>query len=63
MARYRDGSGGALIHKARSHTSNTQLIFKIREYVIGLVAAISIPNIVEKREHPAKWIKASTYST
>ena len=34
---YRDGGGGALIHKARYRTSNNRLIPGIREYVIELV--------------------------
>src|SRR5258707_961418 len=34
---YRDGGGGALIHKARGRTSNNRLIPGIREYVIELV--------------------------
>ena len=34
---YRDGGGGAMIHKARGRTSNNQLIVGIREYVIELV--------------------------
>jgi len=35
VAAYRDGGGGAMIHKARGRTSNNQLISGIREYVIG----------------------------
>ena len=34
---YRDGGGGAMIHKARGRTSNNQLIPGIREYVVELV--------------------------
>lgn len=34
---YRDGGGGAMIHKARGRTSNNQLLAGIREYVIELV--------------------------
>jgi hypothetical protein len=34
---YRDGGGGAMIHKARGRSSNNQLIVGIREYVIELV--------------------------
>jgi hypothetical protein len=34
LAAYRDGGGGALIHKARGRTSNNRLIPGIREYVI-----------------------------
>jgi hypothetical protein len=37
LAAYRDGGGGAMIHKARGRTSNNQLIAGIREYVIELV--------------------------
>ena len=37
VAAYRDGGGGAMIHKARGRTSNNQLISGIREYMIGLV--------------------------
>ncbi len=37
LAAYRDGGGGALIHKARGRTSNNRLIPGIREYVIELV--------------------------
>jgi hypothetical protein len=37
LAAYRDGGGGALIHKARGRTSNNVLIPGIREYVIELV--------------------------
>ena len=37
LAAYRDGGGGAMIHKARGRTSNNQLIVGIREYVIELV--------------------------
>jgi hypothetical protein len=37
LTAYRDGSGGALIHKARGRTSNNRLIPGIREYVIELV--------------------------
>jgi hypothetical protein len=36
LARYQDGGGGALIHKARGRTSNNRLIPGIREYVIEL---------------------------
>jgi len=35
--RHREGSGGAMIHKARGRTSNNQLIAGICEYVIELV--------------------------
>ncbi len=34
---YRDGGGGAMIHRARGRTSNNQLTSGIREYVIELV--------------------------
>ena len=34
---YRDGGGGAMIHKARGRSSNNQLVVGIREYVIELV--------------------------
>jgi hypothetical protein len=34
---YRDGGGGAMIHKARGRSSNNQLHGGIREYVIELV--------------------------
>jgi hypothetical protein len=34
---YRDGGGGAMIHKARGRSSNNQLHAGIREYVIELV--------------------------
>jgi hypothetical protein len=34
---YRDGGGGALMHKARGKTSNNQLIVGVREYVVDLV--------------------------
>ena len=34
---YRDGGGGAMIHKARGRSSNNQLTSGIREYVIELV--------------------------
>jgi hypothetical protein len=37
LTAYRDGGGGALIHKARGRTSNNHLISGIREYVIELV--------------------------
>jgi len=37
LSAYRDGGGGALIHKARGRTSNNRLIPGIREYVIELV--------------------------
>src|SRR6202048_3889856 len=37
LAAYRDGGGGALIHKARGPTSNNRLIPGIREYAIELV--------------------------
>jgi hypothetical protein len=37
LAAYRDGGGGAMIHKARGRTSNNQLITGIREYVVELV--------------------------
>jgi hypothetical protein len=37
LTAYRDGGGGALIHKARGRTSNNRLIHGIREYVIELV--------------------------
>jgi transposase len=37
LTAYRDGGGGALIHKARGRTSNNRLIPGIREYVIELV--------------------------
>ena len=34
---YRDGGGGALIHKARGKNSNNQLIAGVREYAVELV--------------------------
>jgi hypothetical protein len=37
LAAYRDGGGGAMIHKARGRSSNNRLIPGIREYVIELV--------------------------
>jgi hypothetical protein len=37
LAAYRDGGGGAMIHKARGRTSNNQLIVGIREYAVELV--------------------------
>jgi hypothetical protein len=37
LAVYRDGGGGAMIHKARGRTSNNQLIVGMREYVVELV--------------------------
>src|SRR6202045_1485246 len=37
VASYRDGGGGATIHKARGRSSNNQLHAGIREYVIELV--------------------------
>jgi hypothetical protein len=39
LAAYRDGGGGAMIHKARGRTSNNQLIVGIHQYVIELVRA------------------------
>jgi hypothetical protein len=39
MAAYRDGGGGAMIHKARGRTSNNQLISGVREYVVELVCS------------------------
>jgi hypothetical protein len=39
LAAYRDGGGGAMVHKARGRTSNNQLIVGIRQYVIELVRA------------------------
>jgi hypothetical protein len=39
LAAYRDGGGGAMIHKARGRTSNNQLIAGIREYVIEVTVA------------------------
>ena len=40
LAAYRNGGGGALIHKARGRTSNNRLIPGIREYVIELVRCL-----------------------
>jgi hypothetical protein len=37
LAAYRDGGGGAMIHKARGRSSNNQLIVGVREYVVELV--------------------------
>jgi hypothetical protein len=37
LAVYRDGGGGAMMHKARGRTSNNQLIVGMREYVVELV--------------------------
>jgi len=37
LVTYRDGGGGALIHKARGRASNKVLITGVREYVVELV--------------------------
>jgi hypothetical protein len=37
LIRYRDGGGGALIHKARGRTSNYQLSTGIRDYALELI--------------------------
>ena len=37
LVRYRDGGGGALIHKARGRTSNNHLEAGVREYALELV--------------------------
>ena len=37
LARYREGGGGALIHKARGRSSNNQLSAGVREYALELV--------------------------
>ena len=37
LARYRDGGGGALVHKARGRSSNNQLGAGVREYAMELV--------------------------
>ena len=37
LARYREGGGGALIHKARGRSSNNQLSVGVREYALELV--------------------------
>lgn len=37
LARFRDGGGGALIHKARGRSSNNQLSTGIREYALELI--------------------------
>jgi transposase len=37
LNRYRDGGGGALIHKARGRTSNYQLSTGVREYALELI--------------------------
>lgn len=37
LVAYRDGGGGAMIHRARGRTSNNQLTSGIREYVLELV--------------------------
>ncbi len=37
LLRYRDGGGGALIHKARGRTSNNRLNVGVREYALELV--------------------------
>src|ERR1700687_3118269 len=44
LTAYRDGGGGALIHKARGRTSNHRLIPRILEYVIAGVCAIDAGN-------------------
>ena len=37
LARYRDGGGGAILHKARGRASNYQLTAGVREYALELV--------------------------
>ena len=37
LARYREGGGGALVHKARGQSSNNQLNVGIREYALERV--------------------------
>ena len=37
LVRYRDGGGGALIHRARGRSSNNQLEAGVREYAIELI--------------------------
>jgi hypothetical protein len=37
LTAYRDGGGGALIHKARGRTSNRQWNSGVREYAVELV--------------------------
>lgn len=37
LARYREGGGGALVHKARWRSSNNQLSVGVREYAMELV--------------------------
>jgi len=37
LAAYRDGGGGAMIHKARGRASNNRPVAGVREYVIELV--------------------------
>ena len=37
LVRYRDGGGGALIHRARGRTSNNQLEAGVREYALELI--------------------------
>jgi len=37
LAAYRDGGGGALVHKARGRTSNRQWNCGVREYAVELV--------------------------
>ena len=37
LVRYRDGGGGALIHRARGRTSNNQLEAGVREYAVELI--------------------------
>jgi hypothetical protein len=50
LAAYRDGGGGALIHKARGRTSNNRLIPGICEYVIELVRS-PYPHVGERPWH------------
>jgi hypothetical protein len=37
LARYKDGGGGALIHKARGRTANNKLADGVRDYTLELM--------------------------
>jgi hypothetical protein len=70
LTRYRDGGGGALIHKARGRSSNYQVSAGLRDYALELISqsyrdfgpTLAAEVLLEKhglqvsRETPRKWM-------
>jgi hypothetical protein len=77
LSKYRDGGGGALVHKARGRVSNNQLGVGLRDYavelvrpMIGVMAPVCASDVVVtvNMDRPSKprayrWFALSHFTT